>query len=88
MSRYQVRADLVLQDLGGELVVVDSRCDAVHVLNATGAAILHALKEPLAPADLVAGLAEAFAADAEQIAGDVNAYLERLEQAGLIQWQT
>jgi hypothetical protein len=54
-------------------------------LTGTGRALWDALAEPVTPAELAAGLADAFAADPEVVAADIAPVLAELGRVGALE---
>jgi hypothetical protein len=73
--------DLALSDTG---FAFDPYSGSTFTVNATGICVLHALKEGLAPSDVVARVAERFDARGADVARDVDDFVASLRQHGLI----
>ena len=63
--------------------VFDPRTGQSYNVNATGLAILRALKEGLEPAAIAAGLAKEFDVNGHPLEDDVEAFLALLREQGL-----
>lgn len=86
MNRIRVRPDLITQDLGNELIIINAAQDIVCILNETGTAIFKALRETLEATELIRRLAESYRVPPETIEDDVNEYLQHLNDQGVLQW--
>ncbi|MGK2858393.1 MAG: PqqD family protein [Thermoanaerobaculia bacterium] len=78
--------------IAGETIVVPIRAraaelDAVYVLNEVGAAIWNQLDEGRSPAEITATIAAEFDVSAETALRDVEQFLERLLEAGIVEGQ-
>lgn len=82
--RYRLRDDAVGQELDDEGVALDFGSGRFFRLNASGMAIWHELTEGATAAEIAGHLAAKFAGDATAVQSDVAAYLDRLEQLGLV----
>jgi hypothetical protein len=86
--RCSVRADLIAQELGDELLIINGSNDTVCILNRTGAALFHALKEPVSKQELIDKLAGVYQVSPQTIAVDVEEYLGELDRQGILQWMS
>jgi hypothetical protein len=80
-----VRAPEVLWRAGAFGVVLAVPGREPLTLAGTGRALWDALAEPVTPADLVAGLADAFGADPEVVAADIEPVLAELGRVGALE---
>ena len=69
---------LEVAELEGEMVVLDTAAGQYYGLNEVGARILAHLETPRRVSELIALLAEEYAADASQLEADVLEFLEHL----------
>jgi PqqD family protein of HPr-rel-A system len=82
MSDRAQLANLAISDTG---FVFDPRSGATFSLNATGLAVLLALRDGLSLAAVVARLQERFEAASPDARGDVLDFVQLLRQHGLVQ---
>lgn len=75
---------LVWRDVEGEIVILDLRSSRYLQLNSAGAALWRQLAAGADEADLVSGLVQRFAADANQARDDVAAFLDDLRSKGYL----
>jgi len=76
--------DVLLRNVAGEAVLLHLGSGAYYGLEAIGARMLDlALRHPDA-ASVVAALEAEYDADAERLAGDLDALIAQLESAGLV----
>jgi Coenzyme PQQ synthesis protein D (PqqD) len=77
--------DLDWLPIDQEVVVLDSRRDVYLATNQTGAHLWRALIEGTTRSDLVDVLVRTFGVDRETATTDVGAYLEALDEQGLLE---
>ncbi|MCG8346319.1 MAG: PqqD family protein [Chloroflexales bacterium] len=86
MSKVQVCSDLIAQDFGNEMVIINGMQDTVCILNETGATIFKALRTPLTTTELVERLVNMYQVPFETIEHDIGEYLQALIHQGVLQW--
>ena len=87
---YRRSGDLAVRTIDGETLLMPvlssgSGPDSIFVLNETGSAIWRALAEPTRREAVVEALAAEFAVGTEQAEADVEAFLQVLGSAKLVQ---
>ncbi len=87
MKRNQ---DCVLRDIGGQALLVPvgakvKDMNALITLNPTGRRVWELLAEDRTPEALIERITAEFEADPARVQADVRAFLERLEQLGLVE---
>jgi hypothetical protein len=85
MTKPKRRADITLQTVDDEAVVLDIRNDAIHQLNKTAHWILHHCDGSLAVAGIARKLAAEFDVDLERAVRDVTNAVSQLRQLELIE---
>lgn len=75
---------LVTTELEGELLLLDPRSDRVHVLDQLGTLIWRLFDGDASVDDLVADLADVFAAPADVVQSDLIALVDALRAASLL----
>ena len=83
-ERLRRTPDAVWEQLGEATLVLDAQNSRYVKLNRTGAALWDALAEPTDEASLARGLVERHGIDEERAAADVEAFLARLRERGLV----
>ena len=84
-SRVRARPDgLIVRASGDELLVLDTRADRIHQLNATASLIWSHLEAGSADAEIAESLAADFEISVEQARVDVAAALSRFRELGLL----
>lgn len=78
------RDDLAVEELDGELVLLDETTGGIHVLNATASVVWRCLDGDIDVATLAAELADAFGVDASQVSDDVLGMVRQLAADGLL----
>ena len=73
------------REFDGETVVLDLAGSRYLTVNATGTVLLKRLADGCARADLVTALVDGFAISDEAAAADVDAFVMKLEQKGLLE---
>jgi hypothetical protein len=82
--RLRRSEDVVWEQLGEATLVLDAQNSRYVKLNRTGAALWEALAEPTDTDALVRRLVERHGVDEERAAADVEAFLSRLRERGLV----
>ena len=83
-SRYRVRADVLVRELGGEAVLLDLASGRYFGLNATGRRIFELLDGARPLAAVLEALEGEFEATREELEADLGALVAELESQGLI----
>ncbi len=73
------------REFDGEAVVLDLAGSRYLTVNAAGTVLLKRLAEGCMRADLVTALVDSFAISDEAAAADVDAFVAKLEQKGLLE---
>ena len=76
--------DVLCQEVGGEMVLLDLNSESYFGLDEIGARIWALLNEEKAVGQIVETLLEEYEVDRARLEGDVNELLENLLEAGLI----
>ncbi len=74
----------IVEDVGGETVILDLDDDTFLRLNAAGAALWKALDEPRPLESLATALQEQFGVDASTARTDASAFVEDMRGRGLL----
>ncbi len=85
MSCYRQKRDIAWRSFEGEAVLLDPSDGVVFVLNEVGLRIWSLLEEPQPPAELARQIGEEYHVAPERLAGDVTAFLEALQERGLVE---
>ncbi len=85
MSCYRQKRDIAWRNFAGEAVLLDPSEGVVFVLNEVGLRIWSLLDEPQPPAELARQICEEYSVPPEQVTGDVTAFLEALQERGLVE---
>lgn len=75
---------LMVREIDGELLVLDTRSDRIHQLNRTAAFVWRMCDEGATPQAIAAALACEFAVDEETALEDVAKTLSRLQSLNLL----
>jgi hypothetical protein len=81
----RARADVASVELDGEIVILDSRQDALHLLNPTATTVWRCLDGSGTVGELIADLSEVFGSDPQAVRHDVSALLTDLAERGLLE---
>jgi Coenzyme PQQ synthesis protein D (PqqD) len=84
-ARPRQREGLRTRLLAGEVVILDRRCERIHRLNETAAAIWARCDGRHAVVQIARALAAAFEVDAARAETDVAATIEKLTALGLLE---
>jgi hypothetical protein len=81
----RARTDVASVELDGEVVILDEREDALHLLNPTATAVWRCLDGSGTVGELVTDLAEVFGSDPATVSDDVGVLLADLAERGLLE---
>src|SRR5688572_3026554 len=81
----KVVADQVATEVNGEIVILNTKTGIYFGLNAMGSDIWQRIQEPTRVADVQSAIIDEYDAPADRIEQDVDALLEKLAEAGLIE---
>jgi hypothetical protein len=81
---FTLSEDVLFQEVGGEMVLLDMASENYFGLDSIGARIWQMLGEGLNLAEVVASLFEEYEIDAETLETDVCEFIDSLQEAGLI----
>jgi hypothetical protein len=85
MSHFQLRTeDLTWREIDTEVVAVDVSTSMYLSANESGAVLWRLLAAGATRAELTAALEERYGLDAERAESDVEAFIQSLEQRGLL----
>ena len=74
----------IVEDVGGETVILDLDGDTFLRLNAAGATLWNALDEPRSIESLAAELEKAFGVDSPTAVADTSAFVDDMRGRGLL----
>lgn len=83
-SIVQRRDNVLMADVGGEIVLMSVEQGNYFGLDATGSHVWRLIEQPIAVTDLCQQLAREYAASTQAIERDVLALLDQLERHGLL----
>ena len=78
------RAGVLVRELDGELVILDSRSNQIHQLNETAAFVWKAARTGNSLAAIASSLTNSFVVDPETAVADSTRTLQELEGLGLL----
>jgi hypothetical protein len=81
----RARADVASVELDGEVVILDEREDALHLLNPTATTVWRCLDGSGTVGELIADLSEVFGSDPQTVRNDVGALLSDLAARRLLE---
>lgn len=81
---YQRREDIVTADMNGETVMMDIVTGKYYNLGAVGGSIWEKLDQPLGLSTLVERLTAEYEVSAEQCVQDVQPFLDKMVELGLV----
>jgi hypothetical protein len=84
-GRYRRAEGLIWREFAGEVIVATREGDDFEVLASTGSLIWELLERPCSVDELVDPLAVVFGTSGSSIRGDVVAYVDELEERGVIE---
>jgi Coenzyme PQQ synthesis protein D (PqqD) len=84
MSQIKLREQVQWREVEGQIVALDTDAAKYFAVNETGAAIWPLLVEGAALPELVERLVATYGIDRSAAGGDVEAFLNGLEQRGLL----
>lgn len=79
------RANLIVEESDGELIVLDQDGEEVHQLNQTAALIWYGLSHELPMEEIAGTLTEAFDVKQEVALSDVRTTIDQLRELGLLE---
>lgn len=82
--KYRRRPDIVVQNVGSEVLLLDMNGNKLHQLNTTASMLWEAIDGVRSVDDLATILVEAFDIDKERALDDVSQTMEALREAGLV----
>ena len=85
MTRYEVTGRVLSADVEDQSVLLNTESGQYHLLNASGRAMLAALREGRTPEEIAADVAARTGAPAEDVRADVAAFVSGLADRGLIE---
>lgn len=83
-ERLSISPDVLFRELEGEAVLLDLKSQRYFGLDAVGTRIWQLLEELRRPEAVLTAMLEEFDVSREQLEGDLEAFLARLREAGLI----
>ena len=86
MNAIRVSKDVLAQELAGETVILDLASENYFGLNEVGTRVWALIGEGLEPAAVVDALLEEYEVERAVLVKDVDDLLERLREAGLIEF--
>ncbi len=86
-SVFYPASDVVMQELDGEAVLLHLGRNQYFGLNEVGTRIWQLLEATGDPDEVIRQLDREFAADRQQLEGDVWALIRELQDEGLLQWE-
>jgi hypothetical protein len=78
------RPDLAIENVDGELVVLDKAAGKVHQLNPSASFVWSCLSDGLDTREIAVGLAEAYGIEPQNALADVQATLAQFEGLSLV----
>ena len=85
MKTVRTHADVVLQRVGEEAVLLDLNSGTYYELNPMARRIIELLNESGDPAKVASTLEQEFEVQPEELNSDLNSLLHQLEENGLLQ---
>jgi hypothetical protein len=82
--RIRFPDSIIAREVNGETLVLDSRVDLIHRLNATASYIWQRSQDGIEPEEIASALAQEFEVDARTAARDVAETLTRLRELDLV----
>jgi len=84
------KADFLMENVGGEYLLVPLGAQVVDMngiitLNATGSYVWELLEEERSAAELAVAVAERFDVDSERARADVDLFLEKIGELGMLE---
>lgn len=87
-SLPKLRSGLTIREEEGGGLLYDVATADLKVLNRAGFVVCRCLTQGMAPADIVVELAKSFpGVSAERLVGDLDAFLSKMSERGLVQWE-
>jgi len=82
--KYRKRPDIVVQNVGSEVLLLDMNGNKLHQLNTTASMLWEAIDGVRSVSDLATILVEAFDIEKERALDDVSQTMKVLREAGLV----
>lgn len=80
--------DITWREIDGDLVILDLSSSTYLTTNASGAVLMKELTEERSSQELVQALVDAFGIDHDQATADVRAFVQTLNDSGLLETRT
>ena len=85
LTSYRIPAGILMAEMGGEQVLLNSETGTYHLVNATGRALLNRMDAGNSLEDAILALSEESGEPAENIRSDAAAFTADMMQRGLLE---
>ncbi len=82
--KYQIPQTVFIQEIDGEVILLDTQTQEYFSLNGVGKTILSLISENLSKEEIVEELSNIYEVDKPQIEKDLSNFIEALKAKGLI----